>query len=70
MAATKRVLQFYRDYFGIAYMLPKLDQLAIPGVRGGGMEDWGDDLVRRIGTALRPGAELDRDEAADLLHRR
>ena len=22
-------------------MLPKLDQLAIPGVRGGAMEDWG-----------------------------
>jgi aminopeptidase N len=41
MAATKRILPFYRDYFGIAYMLPKLDQLAIPGVRGGAMEDWG-----------------------------
>jgi aminopeptidase N len=41
MAATKRILRFYRDYFGIAYMLPKLDQLAIPGVRGGAMEDWG-----------------------------
>jgi aminopeptidase N len=41
MAATKRILQFYRDYFGVAYVLPKLDQLAIPGVRGGAMEDWG-----------------------------
>jgi len=41
MAATKQILPFYRDYFGIPYMLPKLDQLAIPGVRGGAMEDWG-----------------------------
>ena len=41
MEATKRLLDYYRDYFGVPYMLPKLDQLAIPGVRGGAMEDWG-----------------------------
>src|SRR5882672_9762838 len=38
---TKQLLRYYRDYFGVGYMLPKLDQLAIPGVRGGAMEDWG-----------------------------
>ena len=41
MDVTKQLLGYFRDYFGIAYMLPKLDQLAIPGVRGGAMEDWG-----------------------------
>lgn len=41
MEVTKQVLGYYRDYFDTPYMLPKLDQLAIPGVRGGAMEDWG-----------------------------
>ena len=41
MDVTKQLLGYYRDYFGVPYMLPKLDQLAIPGVRGGAMEDWG-----------------------------
>ncbi len=41
MSVTKQILPFYRDYFGVPYALPKLDQLATPGVRGGAMEDWG-----------------------------
>jgi aminopeptidase N len=41
MGITKQLLGYYRDYFGVPYMLPKLDQLAIPGVRNGAMEDWG-----------------------------
>lgn len=41
MQATKQLLRYYADYFGTPYMLPKLDQLAVPGVRGGAMEDWG-----------------------------
>jgi aminopeptidase N len=41
MDVTKLLLGYFRDYFDVRYMLPKLDQLAIPGVRGGAMEDWG-----------------------------
>jgi len=41
MEVTKQVLPFYREYFGVPFMLPKLDQLAIPGGRWGAMEDWG-----------------------------
>jgi aminopeptidase N len=41
MAATKALLPYYRAYFGVPYALPKLDQLAVPGVRRGAMEDWG-----------------------------
>ena len=41
MAATQQLLPYYGRYFGVPYMLPKLDQLAVPGVRNGAMEDWG-----------------------------
>lgn len=41
MKATQDVLPYFADYFGVPYALPKLDQLAVPGVRGGAMEDWG-----------------------------
>jgi aminopeptidase N len=40
MDATKRVLAFYKDYFGTAYPLPKLDQIAVPD-KSGAMENWG-----------------------------
>jgi aminopeptidase N len=41
LEATKQILQYYNDYFGVAYPLPKLDQIAIPGGFGGAMENWG-----------------------------
>src|SRR5439155_271466 len=39
--ATAQILQYYNDYFGVAYPLPKLDQIALPGGFGGAMENWG-----------------------------
>lgn len=41
LAATQKLLPYYGRYFGVPYALPKLDQLAVPGVRNGAMEDWG-----------------------------
>jgi aminopeptidase N len=41
MDSTKQVLHWYGEYFGRRFELPKLDQLAVPGVRNGAMEDWG-----------------------------
>jgi aminopeptidase N len=38
--ATSKLLHWYHDYFGIRYPLPKLSQLAVPGM-GGAMENWG-----------------------------
>src|SRR5262249_45160463 len=38
---TRQLLPYYNEYFGVPYALPKLDQLAVPGVRDGAMEDWG-----------------------------
>src|SRR5579883_3343065 len=34
------LLRYYNDYFGVAYPLPKLDLIAVPGGFGGAMENW------------------------------
>ncbi|XP_069686792.1 aminopeptidase N-like isoform X2 [Periplaneta americana] len=36
-----RVLQYYEDYFGIPYPLPKMHMAAIPDFAAGAMENWG-----------------------------
>ncbi|MDQ2824951.1 MAG: M1 family metallopeptidase [Verrucomicrobiota bacterium] len=41
LESTAQILEYFNDYFGIAYPLPKLDQIAIPGGFGGAMENWG-----------------------------
>src|SRR6267142_779923 len=41
LEATAQILQYYDDYFGVLYPLPKLDQIALPGGFGGAMENWG-----------------------------
>ena len=41
LEATKKLLAYYNNYFGIKYPLPKLDQIAIPGGFSGAMENWG-----------------------------
>src|SRR5438128_1674248 len=41
LEASVQILQYYNDYFGVPYPLPKLDQIALPGGFGGAMENWG-----------------------------
>jgi aminopeptidase N len=41
LEASAQILQYYNDYFGLPYPLPKLDQIAVPGGFGGAMENWG-----------------------------
>ena len=36
-----KLLDYYNDYFGSKYPLPKLDLIAVPGGFGGAMENWG-----------------------------
>ncbi|KAJ3308252.1 Aminopeptidase 2 mitochondrial [Boothiomyces sp. JEL0838] len=36
-----KTLEFFSEYFGIPYPLPKCDQIAVPELSVGGMENWG-----------------------------
>lgn len=51
-----KALEFYNDYFGIPYPLPKLDMLAVPDFAAGAMENWG--LVTYRETALLVNEQL------------
>ncbi|MDI1337305.1 MAG: M1 family metallopeptidase [Lacunisphaera sp.] len=52
LEATKRILAYYNNYFGVRYPLPKLDQIAVPNAFAtfGAMENWG--CITYIDTAL------------------
>ncbi len=41
LASAAQIVDFYNDYFGVAYPLPKLAEIAVPGGFGGAMENWG-----------------------------
>jgi aminopeptidase N len=41
MEATKKIVRFYNEYFGVKYPLPKLDQIAFASTGASGMENWG-----------------------------
>ncbi|XP_067931273.1 puromycin-sensitive aminopeptidase-like [Watersipora subatra] len=41
LEVAKKTLPFYKDYFGIAYPLPKMDLIAIADFAAGAMENWG-----------------------------
>ncbi len=67
LAASRQLLPYFNDYFGIRYPLPKLDHIAQPGGFGGAMENWGaiiytettllvDPLRRPSGTRRAPTA--------------
>ncbi|CAP55410.1 M1 family metallopeptidase [Gluconacetobacter diazotrophicus] len=52
LTAASQILPYYNEYFGVAYPLPKMDLIAIPGnYEAGAMENWGaitfidDDLL-------------------------
>lgn len=50
-----KVLQYYEEFFGIKFPLPKVDQVAVPDFAAGAMENWG--LVTYRETTLLYSAE-------------
>ncbi|KAJ1678497.1 hypothetical protein EV182_003929, partial [Spiromyces aspiralis] len=48
LEVATRALEFFAHEFGIAYPLPKLDQVAIPDFEAGAMENWGLVTYRTI----------------------
>ena len=48
------LLDFYNDYFGIKFPLPKLDHLAIPDFAAGAMENWGAITYREVALLVDP----------------
>jgi aminopeptidase N len=54
LESTAQILEYYNDYFGLPYPLPKLDQIAIPGGFGGAMENWGGITYYETGLLFEP----------------
>uniref|UniRef100_A0A1A8RCC1 Aminopeptidase n=1 Tax=Nothobranchius rachovii TaxID=451742 RepID=A0A1A8RCC1_9TELE len=61
--AAVKLLDFYDDYFGIPYPLPKQDLAAIPDFQSGAMENWGLTTYRETGLLFDP----DKSSASDKL---
>jgi len=45
---TKKFLDYFQDYSGIKYPLPKLDMIALPDFAAGAMENWGAITYREV----------------------
>lgn len=48
LEVTIKVLPYYKDYFQIAYPLPKMDLIAISDFSAGAMENWVSSLINRL----------------------
>jgi aminopeptidase N len=63
LEAARQSLDWYNDYFGLPYPLPKLDHLAAPGQSQffGAMENWGSIFYFEYAMLLDPGFSTQRD---------
>ncbi len=49
-----RTIDFFDDYFGVAYPLPKSDHIALPDFSSGAMENWGLVTYREVALLADP----------------
>ncbi|MFL6595142.1 MAG: M1 family metallopeptidase [Chthoniobacterales bacterium] len=54
LESAQQIVNFYNDYFGVAFPLPKLDEIAVPGGFGGAMENWGGIVYFESGLLFDP----------------
>jgi len=64
MEATKQIVRYFNGYFGEAYPLVKLDQIALPGGIPGAMEKLGGDRLQRRSLPVQPGEDSLRQQQA------
>ncbi|GFS55864.1 glutamyl aminopeptidase [Nephila pilipes] len=57
-----RVLNYFENYFGISYPLPKMDMIAIPDFSSGAMENWGIITYRETNLIYDPEKSSFRDQ--------
>ncbi|MES2875901.1 MAG: M1 family metallopeptidase [Patescibacteria group bacterium] len=51
-----RTIDFFDEYFGVPYPLPKCDHVALPDFSSGAMENWGLITYREVALLAEPGS--------------
>lgn len=62
-----RTINFFDDYFGVPYPLPKSDHVALPDFSAGAMENWGLITYREIALLVDPQTTLSTKQQAALV---
>ena len=68
LESAVKLLDYYNDYFGVKYPLPKLDLIAVPGGFGGATEKLGRHHLFREPVAVRPCHQCGNGAARHLRH--